>query len=239
MGPHLATRYVIGPFIQILSLTRYIVLWQAHTEQPISHAIAHPSEDRVAVLERSACANHESQTTRVSIFGANNSKPLKRVTLPYHLRTSAWYPPSSLDHQAASFCLVGVTEKYCVVLFGDEVLAVTDPGASENGLVGDSSSKQGTTLFQDIFGQSAFADVSTGPSVTLNASRGKSNNIADILDVPAYLLPSVDTIFDTVIGSFLQPRPVEEPAPPTLTEAEPEDVHMEVEDNVAARRRRP
>lgn len=175
------------------------------------------------------------QTTWVSVFDVNTPKPLNRVTLPFHLRSSVWYPPSSSDHQATSFCLVGITEKYRVVLFGDEVLSVTDPGASAHGLTGQSISKQANTLFQDIFGKSAFADVSVGSSTSLGVTRDKSNNFADILDVPAYLLPSVETIFDTAMGSFLQPRPSEEPAPASQSLEASEDVHMEFEEQTSAR----
>ncbi|KZV74810.1 WD40 repeat-like protein [Peniophora sp. CONT] len=230
-------RYVaaVGPRDVLLwDLISQRVVWHTRTVQPISHAVAHPFEDRLAVFEQLKAASHEAQTTRVSIFDANSSKPLTRVTLPFHLRSSVWYPPSSPDHQATSFCLVGVTEKYRVVLFGDEVLSITDPGASSNSLAGETS-KQVNTLFQDIFGKSAFADVSVGPSTTLGVARDKRNNVADLLDVPAYLLPSVDTIFDTVMGSFLQPRPAEEPALQKQPEEIPEDVHMEVEEHTSAR----
>ena len=115
------------------------------------------------------------------------------------------------------------------------VLHVADPGSAANGLASESTSKQANTLFQDIFGKTAFADVSVGRSSSFGMALDKSNHVAHILDVPAYLLPSVDTIFDTVVGSFLQPRPSEESGSAIQPAETPDPVHMEIEEPVFAR----
>ncbi|VDB86572.1 unnamed protein product [Peniophora sp. CBMAI 1063] len=211
------------------------VLWRAHTKHPITQAVSHPSEDRIAIFEQPNSTNSDAHMTHVSIFEASSSEAIKRAMLPFHLRASVWYPPSSSDHQAVSFCLVGVSDKYRVVLFGDEVLHVTDPGTSAHGLGGESASRPTSTLFQDIFGKTAFAGVSTGPSNAYGVAQNKIDNVADLLDVPAYLLPSVDTIFDSIMGSFLLPRAAEEHASPEQPAEIPGDIPMEVEEPVSAR----
>jgi NET1-associated nuclear protein 1 (U3 small nucleolar RNA-associated protein 17) len=137
-------------------------------------------------------------------------EPYKRATVPFQLQAIAWYPPSQ-NNEPASFSLLGITTNDRAVLFGDEAQTLADRGASSNGVV-DSSDIQKTTLFRDIFGNAAFADMSsaaTGPVPAL-ASVALKRAPANIFDVPAYLLPSVDSLYDSLMGSFLHRQPAED-----------------------------
>ena len=76
--------------------------------------------------------------------------------------------------------------------------------------MGDKALGQGKTLFQDIFGSSAFADLSHIPSNVNSNSEPQpvrsTNDVAVLLDAPAYLMPPIESLFEPLIGSFLKLR---------------------------------
>jgi NET1-associated nuclear protein 1 (U3 small nucleolar RNA-associated protein 17) len=109
---------------------------------------------------------------------------------------------------ASSFSLVGITNKYSVVLFGDDISSPVAEGSRANTIVGDATLGQKQTLFQDIFGASAFTNHSPihkidSNSVSVDMPR-VSNEIAE-LDAPAYLMPPIESLFAPLMDSFLKP----------------------------------
>ena len=95
------------------------------------------------------------------------------------------------------------------MLFGDDVGAPVE-GSSPKSIMGDKALGQGKTLFQDIFGSSAFADLSHIPSNVNSNSEPQparsTNDVAVLLDAPAYLMPPIESLFEPLIGSFLKLR---------------------------------
>ena len=87
------------------------------------------------------------------------------------------------------------------------------------------------TLFHDIFGASAFADLATapGPSTasTSSAQPWKGKEVSEIFDAPAHLLPPLETLFDAVMDGFLTARPSDEGA---LEEVAGADEEMDVDE---------
>lgn len=116
--------------------------------------------------------------------------------------------------QSNAYSLVGITNKYSVVLFGDEVIAPTDEGASPKAIIGGAALDQRKSLFQDVFGASAFVDASNVNSSVSVASTGggvnttlpHGNNVERLLDAPSYLLPPMELLFESLISSFILPR---------------------------------
>jgi len=62
---------------------------------------------------------------------------------------------------------------------------------------------QSPTLFQDIFGVSAFASVPQAETLSLRHADGPQ----EILDQPAYSIPPLNDLFDSLINLFLRDRP--------------------------------
>lgn len=97
---------------------------------------------------------------------------------------------------------------------------------------------QTKTLFQDIFGRSAFTDLSnevpaSKPELHVAHTRsGTSKDIPGIFDGPAYLMPPLAYLFEPLMASFLTPRM--EPNQ-SVTKApgsgEDEDIDMEEDDS--------
>jgi NET1-associated nuclear protein 1 (U3 small nucleolar RNA-associated protein 17) len=112
---------------------------------------------------------------------------------------------------------VGVTNKYSVVLFGDDISAPATEGSRANTIVGGAALGQRKTLFQDIFGASAFADLSHVPPhvdsnsvVPPSALPRSDNDVPVLLDSPAYLMPPIGSLYEPIMESFLKPRSQED-----------------------------
>lgn len=78
-------------------------------------------------------------------------------------------------------------------------------------IISDSVARRGRTIFEDTFGSSAFT-TNTGASSDQISSRHGDQTIkrekvaSSILDAPAYLLPGMDSLFDTLMSGFLKER---------------------------------
>jgi len=112
---------------------------------------------------------------------------------------------------------VGITNKYSVVLFGDDISAPATEGSRANTIVGGAALGQRKTLFQDIFGASAFADLSHVPPhvdsnsvIPPSALPRSDNDVPVLLDSPAYLMPPIESLYEPIMESFLKPRSQED-----------------------------
>jgi NET1-associated nuclear protein 1 (U3 small nucleolar RNA-associated protein 17) len=114
---------------------------------------------------------------------------------------------------ASSFSLVGITNNYSVVLFGDDITAPTAEGSRANAIVGGAAVGQRQTLFQDIFGASAFSNTSSVPNVGSNSVSRPSdlpwsgNDTTGLFGAPAYLMPPIETLFAPLMDTLLKSRP--------------------------------
>ncbi|KAI0068107.1 WD40 repeat-like protein [Artomyces pyxidatus] len=217
--------------------------WHHRSPTPISATVSQPSDETFAVFRSlPALSNGAAPLTHVSIFTHTSSIPRKTYTLPFGLRSIAWYPSSPVQQAPGSFSLVGITDTWSVVLFGDDIRAPSESGSAAKGLVDGASGPQKRTLFHDIFGESAFVDVSiTHPRPPVdNASRSwNGKELTDIFDAPAYLMPPLETLFDSLMSGFLQPRPAmtEEPVKARRTAngdgSEDEDEEMDVDEDAS------
>jgi NET1-associated nuclear protein 1 (U3 small nucleolar RNA-associated protein 17) len=93
-----------------------------------------------------------------------------------------------------------------VVQFGDNCKLNKEAGSNARELTSNHTSAR-RTLFQDIFGKSAFNEVPamSAPAVEIG-KRPVGNEISDTFDSPAYLMPPLEHLFGAVIGAFLTPR---------------------------------
>lgn len=138
---------------------------------------------------------------------------MRTYSLPFRIRNVAWYPPPVLDDKAA-YTLVAVTQTWSVVLLGDAVRAPADEGAGAKE-IGSAGASVGPsrTLFQNIFGESAFAALAheqpkaSTSAQALASHSWESSSTAKLLDAPAYLMPPLESLFDSVMDGFLQERP--------------------------------
>lgn len=90
-------------------------------------------------------------------------------------------------------------------MFGDSRPILRDNELAKT--VNFDSQPQKKTIFQDIFGVSAFQAHSTEPGQTISNYRKDTNG--GVFNDPVYMAPSLDSSFDSFIGSFLVLRPAE------------------------------
>lgn len=227
--------------IVLAKLIPVAVQWHYHSPLPIDTIVPHPQKETMALFQQQpTCSDSESHSTRVLIFDPSSATPRKAYTVPFGLRTVAWYSHSSTpSSQDPSFHLVGITDMWSVVLFGDDIRAPLEEGASAKGIVDGAADPQKRTLFQDIFGKSAFADLSIEPSSPPFLAKGQhwsGKDVANVFDAPAYLMPSIGTLFDSVMSNFLRPRPAEiESIVDEVQGENDEDVDMETDGEDADR----
>lgn len=196
---------------------QFPVRWHNKSPWPIDSIVTHPRDDTFALLHcPSVSPRSRRHTTPISIFHSSSSIPSRKHTVPFGFLNVAWYPPSSSSN-TSSFTLVGITNKYSVVLFGDNTAVPVDESSTAKAIVGGTILKERKTLFQDIFGISAFTGLTNVSSIvdspsltTTNSLPGSGNDVAGLLDMPAYLMPPIETLFNPLMDSFLKLRSEEE-----------------------------
>lgn len=165
----------------------------------VEKLIPHPDDDTFAVFH-----SHEDRSTSIAIFRATSSNPLIVHSLPFHLRNVIWYNTSQ---PLENFSFIGVNVLWDVVVFGDQTTIAKEIGNSSKRLYLEGSKRK--TIFQDIFGSSAF-DGSPNEA-TLSSRTSLPHTTAgtreSIFGGPAYLTPPLVTLFDPLVNAFLTPRP--------------------------------
>ncbi|THH12798.1 hypothetical protein EW146_g7353 [Bondarzewia mesenterica] len=239
-----SSRYLaaIGQFdIAQWDLITQTLQWHYHSPLPLDIVIPHPQDEMIAAFQRQSTASNSENHTRVLIFTPTSAVPYRTYTLPFWLRSVAFYPSSSSKVlKEPSFSLVGITDSWSVVLFGNDVRGPSDEGATAKGIIDGATGPRKRTLFQDIFGKSAFADLSNEPSALpstspMPAHSWSGKDVANIFDAPSYLMPPLETLFDSIIDGFLKPRPLEsEDVDASEAEAEGGDADEDVEMDIDA-----
>jgi len=120
-------------------------------------------------------------------------------------------------------------------LFGDDVKSPSSlEGTAANQITSGAQLPRKNTLLQDIFGKSAFDDV-THPIVPAETSayvpREGKQAVTSFFDTPAYLMPPLETIFDSIMQTFVRPRSAVEHGEGDLMRIERDDEEMDVDED--------
>ncbi|KAH9944212.1 WD40 repeat-like protein [Epithele typhae] len=233
-------RYLVvgGPRdIQLWDLVFQSLRWRYRSAAGLESVVSHPSEEQFIAVERMPPSTTSSTpSTRVLVFQTLSSNPVSIRTLPFRLRSITAVPGSGFfPTDPSGFTLVGITSAWGVVLFGDDAQLPDEEGGSAQAIVEDGGSNK-RTLFHDIFGASAFADLASvpGPSKTTPAVqpwRGKE--VEEIFNSPAHLMPPLKTLFDSVMDGFLTYRSTEEEEPEEREDGDEEGDEMDIDEEVA------
>ncbi|KAF5352400.1 hypothetical protein D9756_005945 [Leucocoprinus leucothites] len=202
----------------------HTVSWHQSTPREIQSVALHPSGSSFAVFEN--IDSNDTRTTRISIFTLQSQKPAQVFTLPFILRSQTWYPGTADPSQ---FSFLGINQSWNLVAFGDSInLAEEDNSAKE--LATDSTARR-PTLLQDIFGSSAFVDLTniSTPESTQHQVLSSSKSPEEIFESPAYLTPAINTFFDSLVDTFLRKRLTESEPPPIATSQMDVDEDSEME----------
>ena len=208
------------------------VLWHFRSGTPIGQVIAHPSEDKLALLQPCRNTNSSRQETRVLLFRPGSAIPFRTCLIPFGIRNATWY--SLVEGTTVDFKLVGVTDSWGVALFGDDVKSPSSLGGTTITQIADAYLPRKNTLMQDIFGKSAFDDV-THPTVPAGTyafvPREGKEGITSFFDAAAYLMPPLETVFDSIMQTFLTQRSTAESGEHGAKQAEKDDEEMNVDED--------
>ncbi|GJJ09898.1 hypothetical protein Clacol_004122 [Clathrus columnatus] len=201
--------------VHVWDLVASTVRWQYLVPHTIYSVIPHPKEDSFVVLFAD-----QDQLTCIYKFMASSSSIKFSRTLPFKLKKVLWYP---FGVTRKDFSLVGITYDWTAVVFGDRVNINQGEGASANGIGGDIV-PQRRSLFQDMFGATAFDDLlsqaplpaSTPVAGVHHDSVSKTSNI---FNVSSYQLSPMSTLYPSILENLLKER-VFEP----VTEKDGEEV---------------
>ncbi|KAL1739499.1 WD40-repeat-containing domain protein [Schizophyllum fasciatum] len=180
-----------GRDVVVWDLLFQTVRWHHACSSKVDFVVPHAQEDTFAVMSRRL----DAEATTIAVFGPSSSKATSR-SVPAVLQNVVWYGEPSIG-----FSLVGITDKWDVLLMGDSVKAPEDAGARTQN-ISTESAPQRRTLFQEIFGEAALP---TGPALAAQPSTATPAFNVQFED-PAYLMPSMDDVFDTMMDSFVRPR---------------------------------
>ncbi|EPQ60436.1 WD40 repeat-like protein [Gloeophyllum trabeum ATCC 11539] len=193
--------------IVLWDLISQTVRWHRRCSIAISAVVPHPLDDSVAVFYSSWGAD---LVTTVEVLSTSSERPIRKRSLPFHLLTVSPYPVHHVSSSHKSlYALVAITSSWNVVLLGDYVAAGDEQASCAQVIPDPAGSARRPTLFQDIFGKSAFADTSNPRSEQIPATSSyswDSKDAAAVLDGPAHLIPPIESVFDSLMGSFLKPR---------------------------------
>ncbi|KAG8895691.1 hypothetical protein FRC01_012246, partial [Tulasnella sp. 417] len=181
-------------------------------------------------------ARHPNQTL-ISIHSPRQSDPLRTRFLPFQILRLAPLP-SSPDR----FVMAAIAADGSVSLVGDDLtLLPQQEGEVERSLSGKHPLSARPSLFENVFGRSAFKDlenVDTAPqsSTEVVSADDRFGAAVDLrlLDGPAYLLPPIETLFTSLMEGVLV-----KPMTNTEQEEQNEETGMDVdleeaaEDNIA------
>ncbi|KAI0785054.1 WD40-repeat-containing domain protein [Abortiporus biennis] len=210
------------------------VRWSYRTSSEISKTVCHPREDVFIVFETPPSNDSASPLTKVLTFTPSSALPSQTRTLPFSTLAVVPCPTTwTSTKNSSSFALVAITGAWNVVLLGDDIEIPADEGSDAKGIRGISLAPK-RTLFQDIFGASAFNNDPSLQSQNVVAdkplSSWKGKEVEQIFDTPAYILPPIDTLFDTIMDNFLVIKRNSSEKGKDEVDGEDEDVDMDVED---------
>lgn len=225
MGPCHSVWYAkLAHFISKLTFL-HKVRWHHKTLSMIKNLVPHPEDDTFAVFY-SHRTTKEHLKTRVSIFHVRSSVPSSIRSIPFMLRNISLNVPYS---ERSMYTFVGITQDWRVVQFGDDCKMIKEAGSAARGLTSDHIPSR-RTLFRDIFGKSAFAEVPTLSSSSVEMGKRPAlwtgKEASDTFTSPAYLMPPLEHLFEPLIARFLIPRD-QDIAQSRVMEPEEPDVDME------------
>ncbi|KAG6910523.1 hypothetical protein DXG01_009942 [Tephrocybe rancida] len=197
-GRYLAVVEMHG--VTLWDLLSQSVRWSYKALLSINKVVSHPETDSFAVFHTSP--NQELKKTRVLVFCAASPTPRIAHCLPLKLRSIAPYHLT----RSSGHTFVGITDDWSVVVLGDNAKQGAQEGSTATGIALNSVAQK-RTLFQDIFGKSAFT-TTAGSSILIDESQygrpGKATT--NTFDAPAYLMPTFEHFFDHLISGFLRPQ---------------------------------
>ncbi|KAJ7070869.1 WD40 repeat-like protein [Mycena amicta] len=215
-----------GRYVAVVG-EKEVILWdlvglrvQSHHKycSRISALVSHPRQSTFAIVLET-----EGSLSQVMVLQVEPSQSVQTISLPFGLRSVVWYP------LLLSFSLVGVTHDWRVVVIGDQAHIPKDDSRAPTELKGGASTPR-RTLFEDIFGKSAFSDDVAAPSPAApswTASAGPTSFDGFTTSV-TYLMPALETLFDPLMASHLKPR-VSATLSPLLPVSEPDPQEMDVD----------
>ncbi|KAF8922017.1 WD40-repeat-containing domain protein [Mucidula mucida] len=181
---------ISGRDISIWDLVLQSVLWHRRNDFRIQFVISRSNDDSFTVL----C--HQGPNTHASVYSCSSAQPTMTRKLPFRLRSAIAY----------SSQFIGISQDWSVVHFGDDVQKAPDEGAAAIGIQPSTSSTK-HTLFQDIFGKSAFSGEQEGvPQPAQDLSR--TDQIPSLFDGPSFMMPPLESLFDDAMSDFIKPRNV-------------------------------
>ncbi|EIW87027.1 WD40 repeat-like protein [Coniophora puteana RWD-64-598 SS2] len=202
-------RYLVvqgGSDLILWDMVTQSMRWHYRNDGTIYKVVSHPHHDLFAIFHTSRLGVRF--TTDLKLFGVKSSRPTISHTFPFGLRSVAWHTNPRKSRQP-SFSLVGITQSYSVVLLGNNLTNAEDEDDVSKALPRNLT-EQKRTLFEEMFGISAFVDVKSPSNVSQSnvntALPWKQQDTSRILDTPAFLMPPMETLYDSLISGFLRLR---------------------------------
>ncbi|KZT30806.1 WD40 repeat-like protein [Neolentinus lepideus HHB14362 ss-1] len=219
---------VVGTYdVLIWNLITRTVQWHRRCPAAISTVIPHSIDETLAVFHNSS---GQEDASSVGVYHATSRTPVKVRSLPFRLLSITSYPSHPSSSRNLPFTLVGITTAWNVVMLGDYLPPREEGATDAQAIAGRIEVGTRRTLFQDIFGKSAFTDHSNKQSQPLSSDQSYTwnNNLkTGMLEGPSHLLPPIETMFDSLMAGYLQPR-----LPPHTEEDEQDDSRDDMEEDV-------
>ncbi|KAK0456061.1 WD40-repeat-containing domain protein [Armillaria borealis] len=217
--PEVSSNYFVGTSGRYLAVVggHDVALWDLVLQSVRWHYRCPSIIKSVLCLKDSFVVLSEAGTnTYARVFSPTSSEPSRSLKLPFTLRGFAPYTSTNF---------VGITHDWSVVIFGDNVTPISEEGSAARSIP-MSSVPQARTLFQDIFGKSAFVPQSFTSNRSSSAATSAPSKVRSLFDGPSYLMPPLESLFDDVMDDFLKPRQVKM----TKIAEDDADVDMDVDE---------
>ncbi|THH10974.1 hypothetical protein EW145_g971 [Phellinidium pouzarii] len=195
--------------VVLWDLVTRTVCWHYFSPLEIAQVLTHPEEDLIAIIVQPYADEGAIRTSKVLHFSPTASKPFNVRTLPFRFRAVGW---NYLNKSSRS--LLGITYSWNVVLCGDDAHVPAKMENTSREIDRNDAIIPRKTLFQDIFGKSAFIDTFVSTMDPYTSSSGLDRNLqkvaSSVFDAPAYLAPPIETMYSSLIEAFLTKAPEQE-----------------------------
>ncbi|OAX43021.1 WD40 repeat-like protein [Rhizopogon vinicolor AM-OR11-026] len=196
-----------GANLVVCDIVKRSVRWHRRNSQPYVTLVPHPYQDTFATIHHLPSHTNNGLT----VYSVSSSTPLLSQMLPFGIRNLVWYPSLSGSVLSQTFSLVGITHAFGVVLLGHDI-SITDGAGSSSKALRKGLAVPKRSLFEEMFGVPALTDVphNAVPAAIDTTLPWKSSETGRVFDAPAYLMPPMESLFESLICGFLKLRTKED-----------------------------
>ncbi|KAJ8523307.1 hypothetical protein ONZ45_g181 [Pleurotus djamor] len=216
-GPHVVVYDAPSTtLLRTLTTPQCRAKWRVPLSSKSNFLVPHPTQDAFVL----ATADGDQPTSCIRIFRADSPSPVVASRVPHSFRAISWSSLGTPSSSKLVFVLLGITHAWSLIVMGNDTKTTEGDASSGRKLFGDLAPPR--TLFEDVFGKSAFGRTESHAPPDDSGHRPRMSQTSIVSD-PAYQMSSFEAVFDKFISTITRTRlvaPIPSSEPLEITEDE-------------------